>query len=278
MKKTAVITGGAGGMGIAIARRLGSGYEFLLADVAQDRLDQAAAQLAEQGIRAEGMVCDIAHRPSVGRLLDRAAAMGQVAAVIHTAGLSPHMADPGRIMEVNALGTAYMIEETYRVIAHGGVMVNISSMAGHNIPAGGPYDQALERPLEEGFLAAAAQLVQGMASQAGETGAAYVLSKYFTIRYSKQNAARFGQKGARIVSVSPGAIETPMGRTEYEAKGSRMAAMLEMTPISRFGQASEIASAVAFLVGPDASYITGTDLLCDGGFIGASQNPQVGQE
>jgi NAD(P)-dependent dehydrogenase (short-subunit alcohol dehydrogenase family) len=261
-KRVAVITGGGGDMGLACARRLGArGHHLCLAEVAPARLEHASAELTRQGHEVTRVICDVADPQSIARLAQTAADLGPLAALVHTAGLSPTMADGRRIVAVNLIGTALLVEAFRPLAAPGTAAVLIASQAGHfSRNAHTPQlDALLDAPLEPGFLDALGQLSPVYLGMA-----AYGVSKYGVLRLAIRESVAWGARGARIVSLSPGIIDTGMGRQEYAAQ-PLMKTMVERTPLRRQGTSDEIASAVDFLCSEDASFITGTDLLVDGG-------------
>jgi NAD(P)-dependent dehydrogenase (short-subunit alcohol dehydrogenase family) len=268
--KVSVITGGAGGMGLATAKLLGRDHLVVISDVNQDRLASAGAELERLGIRHEQVVCNISDPSSVAALIQRGASLGALRSVVHTAGLSPQMADGKTIMTVNALGTVHVIDACYEAATAGFVLVNIASMAAHIIPAlllpKRAYPLAFSEP--EAFLEKSLRISRLMPRDLHRKGVAYGISKHFVIWASRKSAARFGAKGARVLSVSPGSFDTAMGRLE-EKSGS--AAMLETAALKRFGTPEEIAELLAFVASDKASYLTGTDILCDGGVIAGRQ-------
>ncbi|KYG89365.1 hypothetical protein A0U40_11255 [[Bacillus] sp. KCTC 13219] len=261
MTKVYVITGGTGGMGKAIAMRLAKGNSFLLADMNEERLAQTAEQLKAIGATTvEYMVADVSKRESVKALADKTASMGELAGLVHTAGVSPTMADWQKIMEINALGTAYILDEFIKIAGPSTSAVMISSMSAHMVPATPEMRVVLKNPLAENFMPTMEQMTQGT------TQASYPLSKLSVIEMVKDLAWAWGEKGARLNSISPGTIDTAMGRQEKQ-QSEQMAVLLAHTPLRREGDADEIAKAVEFLLSDAASYITGTDLLVDGGTI-----------
>lgn len=265
-KKVTVITGGAGGMGLATAEILGRDHHVVLCDVDQDRLDQAVEKLGGLGISCESLVCDITDSDSVDAMLQQTAASGTLRSLVHTAGLSPQMADAETIMRVNAVGTINITNAAFEAASEGFALVNIASMAAHMLPGvispHRVYRLASSRP--ELFLRKMVFLCRLAPTDFFRSALAYGLSKDFVIWFSKRNAARFGERGARVVSVSPGSFDTAMGRLE-EKSGS--AEMLKKAALKRFGRPEEIAEVLAFCASDKASYLTGTDILCDGGVI-----------
>ncbi|MFD1849716.1 SDR family oxidoreductase [Oceanobacillus bengalensis] len=259
MTNVYVITGGSGGMGKAIAEAVGNKGTLLLADVNEERLAQTKEELEGKGITdVHYQTVDITDRVNVRALAEKAASLGSLKSVIHTAGLSPTMATSKRITEVNLVGTGIVLDEFIKLAEPGTVAVCISSMSGHFVPKEGPYTEVLKTPLAENVVETMEQMTKG------DSGAAYSLSKLGVILIAEDQAWAWGQKGARIVSLSPGTINTPMGRKE-SSEQAQMKVMLDNTPLKREGEAKEIATAVDFLISDAASYITGTDLRVDGG-------------
>jgi NAD(P)-dependent dehydrogenase (short-subunit alcohol dehydrogenase family) len=261
--KTAIITGGAGGMGLATARIMGADHHVVLADVDQGRLDAAVAELAALGITAEAVVSDITDRASVDAVVLAANRTGELRAVVHTAGVSPQMGGPEFIARINALGTINVAEAALAVATEGFALVNVASIAGHTAPGilVSKRRNRLARTDPARLvrkLAAAANL----APKALRSGIAYGLSKQFVIWYSENMAATFGAKGARILSVSPGSFDTAMGRLEKKSGSERL---LQAAALKRFGTPQEMAELLAFCASEKAGYLTGIDILNDGG-------------
>jgi NAD(P)-dependent dehydrogenase (short-subunit alcohol dehydrogenase family) len=263
MSHHVVVVTGAGGMGQAIARRIGAGARVVLADFDQAALAAATDLLRGEGYEVTSQVTDVSSRESVTSLAELATSLGEVRHVVHTAGLSPVQAPVAAILAVDLLGTALVLEEFGKVIADGGSGVVIASMAGHVHPGFTP-EQALalaNTPADE-------LLALPVASQAGfpDGGAAYAFAKRANLVRVKAASVSWGERRARVNSVSPGAIATPMGQAELENEGSRgMQAMIDCSNARRMGTAAEIAAGVEFLLGPAAEFISGTDLLIDGG-------------
>ncbi len=266
MKDLTVITGGAGGMGLSTARIIGRDHHVLICDVRQDRLDAAVASLRQHGISCDAAICDITDRASVDALLQRATQHARLVSVVHTAGLSPQMAEPETIMKVNALGTVNVVEACLAYAHEGFALVNVASMAAHMMPSMLTPTRAypLARTDPNRFLRRALRPARLMPKPFYRRGMAYGISKHFVIWLSRHSAADFGAKGARVLSVSPGSFDTEMGRLE-EKSGS--AEMLRTAALKRFGTPEEIAAVLAFCASDKAGYLTGTDILCDGGVI-----------
>ncbi|KPM53469.1 short-chain dehydrogenase [Frankia sp. CcI49] len=265
MDKDIVVVIGVGGMGRAIARRIGNGRKILLADVSEGALSVADVLLGE-GQDVVTQVVDVSSRDSVAALADTAAGLGRVTQIAHTAGLSPTQASTEAILRVDLLGVALVLDEFARVVAPGGAGVVIASMAGHmggltpeeeRIVAVTPTDELLALPFFEPDVL-------------GSPGAAYSRSKRANIVRVQAAAGPWGDRGARVNSISPGVISTPMGQEELAGEsGEQMRMMVSMSAAKRLGTPDDIAAAAAFLLGQDASFVSGTDLLVDGGTVAA---------
>ncbi len=260
-KNVYVITGGSGGMGKATAELVGNKGTLLLADVSEERLILTKEELAAKGITdVHYQTVDITSKENVALLAKKASQLGTLKGLVHTAGLSPTMANSKRITEVNLVGTGIILDAFLPLATLGTSVVCISSMSGHMAPRQGPYTEILKNPLADNVIETMEQFSQG------DSGASYSLSKLGVLLIVEDQAWAWGEKGARITSISPGTINTPMGRQEASQQ-EQMKMMLEITPLRREGEASEIATAVEFLLSDAASYITGIDLRVDGGTI-----------
>lgn len=267
MKSDVIVIIGAGGIGLAIARRQGAGKTVLLADYSDKTLESAAQELRGASYTVQTQIVDVSDRSSVARLADYAASLGRVAQVVNTAGVSPNMAPVERILAVDLYGSAVVFDEFERVIAQDGAGLLISSMAGHMMPALTPeQDKALAQTPTEELL----QLPMLQSDQIPNTLVAYMLSKRANILRVQASAMTWGARGARVNCISPGIIVTPLARHELESEiGHIYQAMVEASPSKRMAPPDEIAAAAAFLLGPDAGFVTGSDLLIDGGVIAA---------
>jgi NAD(P)-dependent dehydrogenase (short-subunit alcohol dehydrogenase family) len=265
MSQVSVITGGAGGMGLATAKVVGRDHTVVLCDVRQDRLDTAAATLKDLGVTATVVNCDVTDRQAVARLLETASGLGTVASVIHTAGVSPSMGDADYVMTTNALGTVNVNEVFYATAAEGSAIVNVASMAAHMLPQ--EMIPAKQFPIalqdEDAFIKEMMSVCDIVPEDA-RSGIAYAVSKSFVRWYSTSQAERFNSRGLRIVSVSPGSIDTEMGRLEEQAGAG---AMVTDAAVPRWGKPEEMAELLVFCVSDKAGYLTGTDILNDGGVI-----------
>ncbi|MGO9382784.1 MAG: SDR family oxidoreductase [Mycobacterium sp.] len=265
MAREVLIVLGVGGMGQAIAHRLGAGKTVLLADNNEATLASVAEALTADGHRVDGRRVDVSSPESVRTLAEHAASLGPVTQVAHTAGLSPAQASAEAILAVDLLGTALVLEEFGEVIAPGGAGVVIASMAGHMFP---PLSSEQEKALAHNPPGELLQL--DFISGITDPNFAYPIAKQANHIRVRAASAHWGRRGARINSISPGIISTPMGQQELASPvGDGMRAMVAMSATGRLGTPQDIASATAFLLGPEASFITGTDLLVDGGVIAA---------
>lgn len=260
-----MITGGAGGMGLATAKMVGADHTLVLCDVRQDRLDDAAATLQDLGVTVTAIICDVTDRDAVTELLDTANGLGTLSSVIHTAGVSPSMGSAEYVMRTNAIGTVNVNETFYATADEGAAIVNVASMAAHMLPAEMIPTAQFSSALEDGgaFWDAMMAACDPIPEEA-RSGYAYALSKSFVKWYSQSQAERFNARGLRIVSVSPGSIDTEMGRLEEQAGAG---AMVANAAVPRWGKPEEMAELLAFCASAKAGYLTGTDILNDGGVI-----------
>ncbi|HTY28622.1 MAG TPA: SDR family oxidoreductase [Mycobacterium sp.] len=265
MTRVSVITGGAGGVGVATAKIVGKDHTLVLCDVRRNRLDDAAATCADLGITATIVNCDVTERAAVDKLFQTAAELGDIASVIHTAGVSPSMGDADYVMTTNALGTLNVNEVFFVSAPEGAAIVNVASMASHMLPdelvPTKSFDLAFsdEKRFLSDLLAVCDIVGEDMRS-----GLAYSVSKTFVRWYSSSQAERFNSRGLRIVSVSPGSVDTEMGLLEEKAGAG---AMVTNAAVPRWGKAEEMAELFAFCASDRAGYLTGTDILNDGGVI-----------
>lgn len=252
-------------MGLATAKIVGNDHTLVLGDVRQDRLDDAVAILGELGMSATAVHCDVTDRQAVDRLFEAAGGLGTVTSVVHTAGVSPSMGDAEYVMRTNALGTVNVNESFYGIAGEGSAIVNVASMAAHLLPEEVIPTQLFPLTLQDAdtfmteMLAACA-----FAPEEARPGYAYALSKNFVKWYSSAQAERFNARGLRIVSVSPGSVDTEMGRLEEHAGAG---AIVADAAVPRWGRPEEMAELFAYCISDKAGYLTGTDILNDGGVV-----------
>jgi NAD(P)-dependent dehydrogenase (short-subunit alcohol dehydrogenase family) len=260
---------GAGDMSMVIAERLGQSHRVVLASLNSREIEQGRARLHASGVVSAGLQCDITDGHSVAELSGFIQAQGRLAALAHVAALSLSAGDWRKIFAVNLIGAA-LIEEAMRpAMAPFGAAVFISSLAAHQPTPDEAVTAVLDSPLAVDALTQLEQVV----STPLTPGIAYGLSKVGLNRLVRRQARLWGEREARLVSLSPGLIDTVMGAAEDEGSSKATKARLRARlPLRRDGTMADIADAVDFLVSRRASYITGTDLLVDGGLSASMQS------
>jgi NAD(P)-dependent dehydrogenase (short-subunit alcohol dehydrogenase family) len=254
---------GAGSIGQAIARRVSAGKHVVLADLREDNAKAAAKVLSDAGFDVTTAVVDVSSRESVQALVKTAASIGEVTGVIHAAGVSPSQAPPATILKVDLYGTALVLEEFGNVIAEGGSAIVIASQSGHRLPAlTAEQNQELAiTPVEE-LLA----LPMLQPDQVTDPLNAYQISKRANSLRVAAQAVRWGKRGARVNTISPGIIFTPLARDELSGpRGEGYRRMIESSAAKRGGTPDEVGALGALLMGPEGTFITGSDFLMDGG-------------
>ncbi|RIX43619.1 MAG: SDR family oxidoreductase [Rhodocyclales bacterium GT-UBC] len=265
--KELIVVVGAGYIGQAIARRVGTGKHLLLANLTEQASAEAAETLANAGFEVSAMAVDISSRSSVQSLVDKAASLGAITGLVHAAGVSPSQAPIETILKVDLYGTALLLELFGNMMERGGSGVVISSQSGHRLPALTPeQDRLLATTPTEDLL----QLEMLQPGQVTDTLHAYQLSKRGNSLRVMAEAVRWGQRGARINTISPGIIITPLARDELNGpRGAGYRRMIETCAVGRAGTPDEVGNVAALLMGPDGGFITGSDFLMDGGVTAA---------
>ena len=263
-----VITGAGGGMGRACVERF-SGDQLLLVDI-DDRALEGARALAPG---AECTVADLGSLASIDALVRQVEAAGGLDRLVHLAGVSPTMDDAARILEVDLVGTAALLDGLIGAAGAGSVAICIASIAAHLLPVSPEAQAALDDPMAPDL---AARLERAIGTELGP-GMAYALAKHGVVRLCQRSAAAWGGRGARVLSVSPGLVDTPMGRLELKDNPGKRG-LIGRTPIHAPadhgstelpGRTADIADAIAFLAGPQARFISGCDVRVDGGLVAA---------
>jgi NAD(P)-dependent dehydrogenase (short-subunit alcohol dehydrogenase family) len=274
MTTVGIATGAGRGMGRACGARLADAVDHLvLVDLDGAAVTDAAHDLSGASRRAdvEPFELDVTDRAGLDRLAARVADVGTLRAVAHAAGISPTMADWKRVFTVDLVGTAMLAEVLRPLVTSGTALVCFASMAARFLgdDPDPRADAVLDDPLDERFLD---RLREALGSAIEDSGMAYAWAKRGVQRFAQQEAVRVGPLGGRVCSVSPGNIDTPQGRQEAESQPF-MQELLQRTPLERFGSADELAAVVAFLLSDDASFLTGVDVLVDGGVCAAVLGP-----
>lgn len=258
-----VLLTGAGQIGMAIARRIGHGKKILIADKNIQNAENVSKIMAEAGFDVEIQECDISSRDSIKNLINFSKELGEIAYFINAAGVSPSQAPIETILKVDLYGTAVLLEEVGGVIKEGGVGVTISSQSGHRMKQlGAEIDEQLATTPTEDLL----DLDILQPENIDDTLHAYQLAKRCNVKRVMYEACRWGEKGARINSISPGIIVTPLALDEFNGpRGDFYKNMFANCPSGRPGTADEVANVAELLMSDKGAFITGSDFLADGG-------------
>ena len=258
-----MILTGAGQIGMAIARRMGHGMKILIGDKKIENAQTTAKIMKEAGFDTEAMEMDLSSRESIKKLIAKAQEYGEIAMLVNAAGVSPSQAPVEAILKVDLYGTAVLLEEVGKVIKEGGVGVTISSQSGHRMPALTPEEDELLActPTEELLDLAVLQ-----PENIRDTLHAYQLAKRCNEKRVMAESVKWGEKGARINSISPGIIVTPLAIDEFNGpRGDFYKNMFAKYPAGRPGTADEVANVAELLMSEKGAFITGADFLIDGG-------------
>jgi NAD(P)-dependent dehydrogenase (short-subunit alcohol dehydrogenase family) len=262
-----IVVIGPGQIGQAIARRVGVGKHVLLADLRQEKADSAAEVLSNVGYEVSVATVDASSRDSVHALVEKATDLGQVTGLIHAAGVSPSQASPATILHVDLYGTALVLEEFGNVSASGGSGVVIASQSGHRLP---PLTVEQHRALATMPVEELLGLPFLRPDQVDDPLHAYQISKRGNALRVMAEAVRWGKRGARVNTISPGIIITPLAKDELTGpRGEGYRRMIELSAAGRAGTPDEVGNLAALLMGPDGGFITGSDFLMDGGVTAA---------
>ncbi len=259
--KEVIVVIGAGSIGQAIVRRVGTGRQIILADLTIENADAAAKVLSEAGFEVSTTTVDVSSRQSVQALADKAASQGEVWGLIHAAGVSPSQAPVNTILHVDLYGTALILEIFSNIIKEGGSGIVISSQSGHRLPAlTAEEDKALATTPTEELLNL--PIVQNIT----DTLHAYQVSKRGNSLRVMAEAVRWSKRGARVNTISPGIIITPLAKDELTGpRGEGYRNMLSNSPVGRAGTPDEVGNVAALLMSHEGAFITGSDFLMDGG-------------
>lgn len=265
--KEVVVVIGPGQIGQAIARRISFGKHVLLADKQQENARAAAEVLSNAGYDVTVATVDVSSRKDVQALVETATGLGPVIGLVHAAGVSPSQASVATILKVDLYGTALVLDEFGNVIERGGSGVVIASQSGHRLPALSiEQNKALATTPVEELLS----LPFLQPDQVTDTLHAYQISKRGNSLRVMAEAVRWGKRGARINTISPGIIMTPLAKDELTGpRGEGYRRMIAVSPAGRAGTPDEVGSVAALLMGPDGGFITGSDFLMDGGVTAA---------
>jgi NAD(P)-dependent dehydrogenase (short-subunit alcohol dehydrogenase family) len=251
----------------AIARRVGFGKHVLLADKRQENANAAAEVLGNAGYDVSVKAVDVSSREDVHALVENAMGLGQVTGLVHAAGVSPSQASVATILKVDLYGTALVLEEFGNVIERGGSGVVIASQSGHRLP---PLSVEQNKALATTPVEELLSLPFLQPDRLTDTLHAYQISKRSNSLRVMAEAVRWGKRWARINTISPGIIMTPLAKDELTGpRGEGYRRMIAVSPAGRAGTPDEVATVAALLMGPDGGFITGGDFLMDGGVTAA---------
>ncbi|MDE5740589.1 MAG: SDR family oxidoreductase [Bacteroidaceae bacterium] len=261
--KQVMILAGAGQIGMAIARRVGYGMKIIVGDKNKGNADTIADTMNKAGFDCLAVEMELSSRESIKRVIAKAQEYGDITMLVNAAGVSPSQASIEAILKVDLYGTAILLEEVGKVIAEGGTGVTISSQSGHRMPALTPeQDRLLALTPTEELLS----LPMLRPENIENTLHAYQMAKRCNVKRVMAEAVRWGERGARINSISPGIIVTPLAIDEFNGpRGDFYKNMFAKCPAGRPGTADEVANVAELLMRPQGAFITGADFLIDGG-------------
>ena len=266
-EKEVVALLGAGSMGMAIAERVAQNRIVLLGDISEKALETSRQKLEYSGYHVETMRVDASDKDSIYAFAKKAKELGNVKYYIHTAGASPNQTNPQHMIKLDLIGSAYALDAFGEVMAKDGSGILISSQTGYMLPQ--PLTNEEEYALTMTPADELSQLPMLQPNVIVNSGIAYIMSKRANQLRVRKAAIDWGKRGARINTISPGVVVTPLAYDEFRAAGDGYQKMIEASTMHRVGNPAEIANAAQFLLSDQASFITGTDLLVDGGTIAA---------
>lgn len=263
MSKEVMILTGAGQIGMATARRLGYGMKIVVGDKNKGNADSICATMNNAGFDTMPFLMDLSSRESVRALIAEARQYGEISMLVNAAGVSPSQASIETILKVDLYGTAVLLEEVGKVIKAGGVGVTISSQSGHRMPALSPADDRLLATTPTDSLLSLDIL---QPQNIRDTLHAYQMAKRCNVKRVMAESVKWGERGARINSISPGIIVTPLAIDEFNGpRGDFYKNMFAKCPAGRPGTADEVANVAELLMSGRGAFITGSDFLVDGG-------------
>ncbi len=263
MKKDVVLLVGAGQIGLAITRRIAHGKTVIVGDVKRENADAVAQVLNEAGFEAISTIVDLGSKESILNYMNEALTYGEIVHLVNAAGVSPSQASIKKIIDVDLYGTAVLLEEVGKVIKSGGTGVSISSQSGHRM-------EALDETINEQFALTPVDQLRDIdilkEENIRDSLHAYQLAKRCNVFRVKAEAVKWGYRNARINSISPGIIVTPLALDEFKGpRGDFYKNMFEKCPAGRPGTADEVAGLAELMLGHQGAFITGSDFLIDGG-------------
>lgn len=263
MKKDVLLWAGAGQIGMAIARRIGAGKKIVVGDKKLENAEATAKIMNEAGFDVVPVSMDLSDKESILDFVRTGQTYGEIAMLINAAGVSPSQASIETILKVDLYGTAVLLHEVGKVIKEGGVGVTISSQSGHRMPQlTAAEDELLACTPPEELLSL--EILQP--ENIRDSLHAYQMAKRCNEKRVMYESVKWGEKGARINSISPGIIVTPLALDEFNGvRGDFYKNMFAKCPAGRPGTADEVANVAELLMGEKGAFITGTDFLCDGG-------------
>ncbi len=273
MKSVCVITGGGSGMGLATARLLASDYQVVISGRTREKLERAANELRSEGFQVQAIPCDVADNIAVEQLAERAGQLGPIEVVINAAGIAPQLNAPEDILRTNALGTVHIHNAFFHRMVAGGCLIDVGSTGGYMV-------NSFLLPTRAYKLSNVAPglFIKKLINRANwfpksvRSGFAYCISKNFVMWYAATEAKRFATRNLRVLSVSPGSFDTDMGR-QAKAGADKL---IEFCAIRRYGRVEEIAQLLAFCADKRLGYLTGVDVLCDGGCLAGCRSDPMG--